>query len=90
MIPSNNNENSLDSQTQTFLSNCLQDQWTLETSEKGSFINSSPKFHSNFQHFLPNKYIWISTEEDLISNWDKISCEKVLGSCLLNSPPPTF
>ena len=82
MIPSNEEsleKVSLTPESQTLLYAHLQDQWNLETTEKGVCINPSAKYTSNFQPFTLNKFIWISKEEDLKVHWDKIAAEKVLG-----------
>ncbi len=57
----------------------MQEQWNIKIDSEIT-INPTPIFYTVFQAFTPNKFLWISSEKDLISIWSKeISSQKVLG-----------
>ena len=57
----------------------LQKQWYVKTEQEIS-INPIPKFLTPFCSFLPNQYLWISSETQLKEIWQKdIASQKVLG-----------
>lgn len=58
----------------------LQNQWSLKTnSELLTIIDPIPTHKTIFQSFIPNSYIWISSENDLKDVWHNIASAKVLG-----------
>ena len=57
----------------------LQEQWNVKIDSEIA-IDPTPNFFTIFQAFKPKKFLWISSEKDLISIWNKeISSQKVLG-----------